>query len=45
MKKFIMMLTLTISINSVPFLGHSIIDNNSEIKDTFRIYVTSPIKI
>lgn len=45
MKKIMMIAALTFSINIIPMLGLNITENGLEIRDTFRMYVTSPLKV
>lgn len=45
MKKIMMIMAVTFCMNTIPVFGLNIAENGSEIRDTFRIYVTNPIKV
>lgn len=45
MKKIIMIVAVTFCMNTIPVLGLNIAENGTEFRDTFRIYVTNPIKV
>lgn len=45
MKKIMMIMAIALSMNIIPQLGFNMNQNDMEFRDTFRIYVTNPIKV
>lgn len=47
MKKWKTIMVLSLCVNMIPLLGFNIAkaENGTDMKDTFRIYVTKPLKI
>ncbi|NLZ47968.1 MAG: hypothetical protein GX895_04135 [Clostridiales bacterium] len=45
MKKWKTIILLTLSVHIMPLLGLNMLENGMDIKDTFRIYVTKPLKL
>jgi hypothetical protein len=45
MRKIMMIMAITLSMNIMPKLGLNMNENGMEFRDTFRIYVTNPIKV